>query len=85
VDEGYYARCVRSDGAEEWYRYADEEARASGAESRVLTLRSRHAKHLRTRMLLLRPSKGWGRYPILIGTSRRDSRAHLRDGAGGVR
>lgn len=84
-DGGYYARCVGVYGSEQWYCIADEETRASVTEARVLTLRPKHAKHVRTRMLLLRPSKGEGRYPILVGTSRRDARAGLRDGAGGVR
>jgi hypothetical protein len=80
ADEGYYARGVRADGTEQWYRIADEDLRAH-VEPRVLTLRPRNARHAHTRMLLVRPSEG--RLPILIGTSRRGSRARPRGSAGG--
>jgi len=83
TDESYYTRCVRTDGTEAWFRFADEETRLVVADERVLTLRPRHARHLRTRMLLLRPSAS--RHTILVGTSRRDTRARPRGSAGGVR
>ena len=82
ADEGYYARGVRADGTEQWYRIGDE-ALCARVEPRLLTLRPRIARHAHTRMLLVRPSEG--RLPILIGTSRRGSRARPRGSAGGRR
>ena len=83
ADEGYYTRCVGPDGSDQWFRFADEDTRVALAEARVLTLRPKDTKHLHTRMVLLRPSQG--RRPILVGTSRRDTRARPRGSAGGVR
>lgn len=83
ADEGYYARCLRSDGSEQWYRFADEVPRKVVkvvAETRVLRLRPR-ARDDGRRMLLLGSRNGRA---ILVGTSRRRSRAQPR-GAGGAR
>jgi len=65
-DEGYYARCVRTDGSDQWYRFADDVALSQVAGARVLPLRRR-------RMIMF----GRGRRSILVGTSRRS-----RGGAG---
>lgn len=82
TDEGYYARCVGPDGTDQWFRFGEEETRLAVADERVLTLRPKDAKHLHTRMILLRPSQG--RRPILVGTSRRDTRTRVRGSAGGI-
>ena len=75
ADEGYYARCVRADGSEQWYRVADEGARESVAEPRVLPLRPRTTRDIQRtitndgrRMLLL---SRVGQRPILVGSRRR--------------
>ncbi|HEY8176028.1 MAG TPA: hypothetical protein VIF32_10065 [Gemmatimonadaceae bacterium] len=92
ADEGYYARCVRADGSEQWYRFAHEDSRENVADPRVIPLRPRLTRDVRRtprrdeprtpsdrQMLLVTAAKG--RRPILVGTSRRRSRAD----AGGVR
>jgi hypothetical protein len=97
ADEGYYARCVRADGSEQWYRFAEELSGERVTETRVLPLRPRLTRDVRdvrdvrrtlsynaprTRagdarhMLLV--SAGKGRRPILVGTSRRRSRADVK-------
>ena len=86
ADEGYYAHCVRADGSEQWYRVADEESREHVAEPRVIPLRPRLTRDIRgtpahdarrpgvsDQMLLVPASQG--RHLILVGTSRRRSRA----------
>jgi len=86
ADEGYYAHCVRADGSEQWYRVADEESREHVAEPRVIPLRPRLTRDVRgtpardarrpgvpDQMLLVPASQG--RRLILVGTTRRRSRA----------
>ena len=91
ADDGYYARCIRADGSEQWYRFADESSGARVAEARVIPLRPRLTRDVRrtftynapraltrdARQMLL-VSAGKGRRPILIGTSGRRSRAGAR-------
>ncbi|MEX2154167.1 MAG: hypothetical protein WD825_12580 [Gemmatimonadaceae bacterium] len=76
-DEGYYARCVHTDGSEQWYRFAEDVAVTKSVGARVLPLRSRRTALAVTpsvgRMILF----GRGRRSILVGTSRRS-----RGGAG---
>ncbi|HEU4993660.1 MAG TPA: hypothetical protein VFT29_02535 [Gemmatimonadaceae bacterium] len=79
ADEGYYTRCRRSDGTEQWYRIAESRVRVV-PDSAVLTLRPRSARHDNSKMMLVRPSHG--RVPMLIGTSRRGSRSRPTDRAG---
>ncbi|MEX2178792.1 MAG: hypothetical protein WD801_08795 [Gemmatimonadaceae bacterium] len=62
-DEGYYARCVRTDGTEGWYRVADEDVIGSIPVHRALTPGAPRACHLRWSKL--------GARSILVGTSRR--------------
>jgi hypothetical protein len=85
VDEGYYARCTTPDGAENWYRVADE-SRRRGREVRVIPLRralTHRSDGTRTittsRMLYVARER---QRPILIGTSRRTPR--VTRGTGGA-
>jgi len=84
ADEGYYTRCVRADGSEQWYRVVDEAPRV--AEPRVISLRARltrdvlrAAAHDARRagvpdqMMLMPASKG--RRLTLVGTLRRSRAA----------
>lgn len=91
ANDGYYARCIRPDGSEQWYRFADELSGERVAEARVIPLRPRLTRDVRrtltcdaqgaltrdTRQMLL-VSAAKGRRPILIGASRRRSRAGAR-------
>jgi hypothetical protein len=65
-DDRYYARCTRSNGTIQWYRYADERAPVRRArEARVLPLRVAYVPHPRT-VLFGR----YGRRSILIRSVR---------------
>jgi hypothetical protein len=65
-DDRYYARCTRSNGTIQWYRYADERFRVRRArEARVLPLRVAYVPHPRT-VLFGR----YGRRSILIRSVR---------------
>lgn len=81
-DDGYYTRCVREDGSDQWYRVADEAAGKPVREARVLPLRPARGREFPVthRMLLLSPMHG--RRPILVGATPRAPRARSRDSAG---
>lgn len=97
-DEGYYTRCVRDDGSQQWYRVADEVSNESITDSRVIPFRRRKVTHDSRRTLtfdvprtlthdarqMLLISRP-GQRPILVGVSRRGSRMRPRVGAGGPR
>ena len=73
-DESYYARCVRADGSDQWFRVADEHhAPAQGGRNRVLILRRPGARREgATRMALVGRVNGG---TMIVGTWRRRARA----------
>jgi hypothetical protein len=85
ADERYYTRCVRDDGAEQWYHLVDEPPRAQIRETRVLPLRPRGGREfpVTRHMMLVTPADG--SRAILIGGSRRASRAEGRESMQGDR
>lgn len=93
ADEGYYARCVREDGSAAWFRLADEARPVTrrGREARVLPMRrvivTPDGRRLLAsdprRVVLLGSSRS--KRTILVGTSRRRSRAKVDAGHGARR
>lgn len=71
-DEGYYTRCTRGDGSEEWFRMADEGIAASAGDAAVLPLRSRAATARGRTMLFVTGSVN--ARGVLVGTAHRKSR-----------
>ena len=68
ADGGYYTRCARADGSEQWYRVVDEAPRDE-SESAVFALPSRAPRQFEpARMRLLSTQ---GHRAVLVGTSRR--------------
>ena len=78
ADERHYSRCVRADGAEQWYHLVDEVPRGRAREPRVIPLRPRGGRDfpVTRHMMLVTPADG--SRAILIGGSRRGSRAERR-------
>jgi hypothetical protein len=79
ADERYYARCVRADGAEQWFHLVDEAPRPRVREPRVIPLRPRQGREfpVTRHMMLVTPADG--SRAILIGGSRRGARVERRE------
>jgi hypothetical protein len=73
-DESYYARCVRADGSDQWYRVADEHHEATvRGDARVLVLRRPGITRAGVaRMAVVGRANGG---TMLVGTWRRRARA----------
>lgn len=84
TDERYYTRCVRGDGAEQWYRLVDEAPDRDGDGMRSRVIRFRSSVTARTEVFGMRLVSRDGRRPILVGTARRRFSART-SGAGGGR
>ena len=81
ADEGYYTRCTRSDGAQEWFRFAPEAdvvTEVRGA--RVLPLRRRGQSMVMARQVLVGSWQGNGTRTVLVGASRRRATGDDRGG-----
>lgn len=79
ADDTYYARCVRPDGVEQWYRVVDEGRVSREIADRVLVLRRPGMRRPGvSRVAVFRGSR-----TMLVGTSRR--RTATARGAAGVR
>lgn len=80
-DDRYYTRCVRDGSREQWFSIVDESPRARIRETRVLPLRPRGGREypVTRHMMLVTPVDG--SRAILIGGSRRTSRAEGRESA----
>jgi hypothetical protein len=80
-DERYYTRCIRDGVSEQWYHLVDEPPRARIKEARVIPLRPRGGREypVTRHMMLVTPADG--SRAILIGGSRRGSRADGRASA----
>jgi len=74
ADEAYYARSVRTDGTDQWYRLADEGSALADRGARILPLRRPGAS--RSNVSRMAVFSRAGERTILVGTSRR--RAHAR-------
>lgn len=76
-DESYFARCVRADGSDQWYRVADEQRSAPDerSDARVLILRRPGVRRAGSaRMAVIGRANGG---TMLVGSIRR--RATARD------
>lgn len=71
-DEGYYTRCTRPDGSEQWFRVADEASVPTPVDVAVLPLRSR-AITARGRTMLFVTGSVNAR-GVLVGTAHRKTR-----------
>ena len=71
-DEGYYTRCTRRDGSEEWFRMDDESAAAASAESAPMPLRQRVPQGRGRTMLFV--TGAVSARGVLVGTAHRKPR-----------
>ena len=72
ADEHYYTRCIRTDGAEQWYRLVDEAPRDDTrhwGDGRAISFSSRPGG--RASFVGMRLLAAQGGRPILVGKSRR--------------
>jgi hypothetical protein len=72
VDEAYYARCTRPDGAEEWFCYVEEPAAVSAPDHTVRRYGVSAETQRRRVMLLL--TKSVGTRGVLVGSAHRKAR-----------
>ena len=82
TDERYYTRCVRDDGAEQWYRLVDEAPASEADVTRPRVIRFPSSVAGRPEVFGMRLVSRDGRRPILVGTARRRSSVRT-SGAGG--
>ncbi|HMC54963.1 MAG TPA: hypothetical protein VKH19_07330 [Gemmatimonadaceae bacterium] len=74
-DESYYARSIRADGSDQWYRFADErcDAPEGRADTRVLILRRPGVRRASSaRMAVIGRANGG---TMLVGSLRRRARS----------